>query len=806
MKQRSTVQQRGAHATVCYHCGDPCTAKTIRVDDHVFCCEGCKLVYEMLAENDMCSYYAISDSPGTRLDDEKNQSTQYPVLDVKEVRDKFIQFEDAQLARVTFHIPTMHCSSCIWLLEHLPRLNPAVISSVVNFPMKEVTVGFRPADVRLSELATLLSRIGYAPAITMDGSAVRSNKGKFNPRALKIGIAGFCFGNIMLLSFPEYLGAGDLAELPKLKIYFAWLSLALSIPVLLYCASEFFVSAYKAIRIRTLNIDAPIALAVAVTFGRSVYEIVAGGGTSYLDSMSGIVFFMLIARYFQDRVYENITFDRDYKSYFPIAVTVLRNGTEVNVPVTQLVTGDHIVIRNNELIPADAVLLSSRAYIDYSFVTGEAQPVRRVKGDKIFAGARQTEGACELEVLNSTSQSYLTQLWNNDAFTKRNKEERVTYIDHINKWFTAAVLSVATISGIVWSFFSLPTAIDVFTAVLIVACPCTLLIASSFTNGSVMRWLGRNRFYLKNADVIDRLASADTIVFDKTGTITHPDHANMKFVGEPLTPHEIECVVNLAGQSAHPLSRRIVASLPARKESCTISNVNEFNGKGITGFINGHEYTLGSSSFAGAVPAKEEGTEVWLAVDSKVRGKFTFPNRYREGFDLLSKKLQKDFHLELLSGDNDGEREHLQPLFGGNMFFRMSPQDKLNRIQELQRSGKKVIMIGDGLNDSGALMQAEAGIAISDNVNNYFPACDAILDGSMMNRLSDLLSFARVARRVLVATFTISVLYNCAGIYFSVMGELSPFVAAVLMPASTFTVITMTTLLVRIAAFRKLTT
>jgi len=758
----------------------------------------------MLAENGMCNYYAIAAAPGTRNSEHENETARYPVLDAQGVREKFIQFEDAQLARVTFHIPSMHCSSCIWLLEHLSRLHAGVISSLVNFPQKEVTIDFRPDQIQLSEIAALLSRIGYAPAISMEGPDVRRGKAKFNPRTLKIGVAGFCFGNIMLLSFPEYLGAGELAELPQLKLYFAWLSLALGLPVLFYCASEFFVSAFKAIRVRTLNIDAPIALAVAVTFSRSVYEIVAGGGTSYLDSMTGIVFFMLVARYFQDRVYENITFDRDYKSYFPIAVTVLKDGAEESFPVTQLAPGDHILIRNNELIPADSVLLSNRTYIDYSFVTGEAQPVRKIKGDKIYAGARQTEGACELEVVNTTSQSYLTQLWNNDAFTKRSKEERVTYIDHINKWFTLAVLSTAAMGAVVWYFIDKATAIDVFTAVLIVACPCTLLIASSFTNGSVMRWLGRKKFYLKNADVIDRMSTADTIVFDKTGTITHPDHANMQFHGEPLSVAETEAVVNLAGQSAHPLSRRIVSSLPARKESCSISNVSEVSGKGISATIRGQQYTLGSSAFAGASPGKQEGTEVWLAIDNKVRGKFTFPNRYREGFEALAQRLQKHFRIELLSGDNDAEKMRLQPVFGNSMFFQMSPQDKLEHIQQLQREGRKVIMVGDGLNDAGALMQAEAGIAVSDNLNNYFPACDAILDGSMMNRLDRLLSFTRVTRKVLFATFAISVLYNCVGIYFSLMGELSPFVAAILMPASTFTVIGMTTSLVRLAAFRKL--
>lgn len=758
----------------------------------------------MLAENGMCSYYAISDSPGTRNSENKNDVSQYPVLDLPEVREKFIQFEDAQLTRVTFHIPTMHCSSCIWLLEHLSRLNTGVISSLVNFPEKEVTIDFHPGEILLSEIASLLSRIGYAPSISMDGSDVRRNKEKFNPRTLKIGIAGFCFGNIMLLSFPEYLGAGELTELPQLKFVFAWLSLVLSLPVLFYCASEFFVSAFKAIRIRTLNIDAPIALAVAVTFSRSVYEITVGGGTSYLDSMSGIVFFMLIARYFQDRVYENITFDRDYKSYFPIAVTVVKNGAETNVPVAQLKTGDRILIRNNELIPADAVLLSLRAYIDYSFVTGEAQPVRKVKGEKIFAGARQTEGSCELEVVNSTSQSYLTQLWNNDAISRGKREVRTTYIDHINKWFTLSVLSLASISAIIWMFRDFSTALDVFTAVLIVACPCTLLIASSFTNGSVLRWLGINKFYLKNADVIERLASADTIVFDKTGTITVQESVNVNFEGDALSASELEAVSNLAGQSAHPLSRKIVSLLPARKESCTISNVSEVSGKGISATINEHHYILGSSVFAGVSGNQAGTTEVWLAIDNKVRGRFVFENKYRQGFDKLAEKLRSHYRLELLSGDNDSQRQPLKAVFGNNMMFNMSPFDKLHHIQRLQQEGRKVIMIGDGLNDAGALMQADAGIAVSDNLNNYFPACDAIIDGTMLNRIDRMLSFSRAARKVLIVTFIISVIYNLIGIYFSIMGELSPLVAAILMPASTFTVIGLTTILVRITAFRKL--
>jgi len=784
----------------CYHCGESCDEQLITADDHSFCCDGCKLVYELLKENDLCNYYDITKAPGHA--NELAERGTYAALDEPGVREKLVRFEDETISRVTFQVPGMHCSSCIWLLEHLNKLKAGIISSIVNFPRKEVTVDFKKQEVKLSEVAALMAATGYTPSISLGDLEVKEQRKRFNPRVLKIGVAGFCFANIMMLSFPEYLTSGDLLEVPQLKSFFAWLSLGLALPVLLYSASDFFVSAWKTIRYRSLNIDAPIALAIAVTFLRSAYEITVGGGTSYLDSMSGIVFFMLVGRFFQDRTYDNMSFERDYKSYFPIAVTVRRNATESSVPVTQLKQGDIIIIRNNELVPTDATLLSERTYVDYSFVTGEAQPVRREKGEKIFAGARQTEGACELKVLTETSQSYLTQLWNNDAFSKQHRAEQKTYIDNINRWFSLGVLSFSFGSGIVWYFINPSVAFNALTAVLIVACPCTLLLASTFTNGSVVRWLGRAGLYLKNAAAIDRLATADTVVFDKTGTITSHDEAELAFDGEPLSPSEVEAVVALARQSGHPLSRRIVAAYPRQQSVSDVRFVSEVNGKGISAKIGSDQITLGSAAFAGTSTSVKQGPEVWLAINGKVRGRFLFRNRYREGLEKITGDLRKKYRLELLSGDNNAEQEALEPMFGKQMYFEHTPQQKLDHIRALRASGKKVIMIGDGLNDAGALMEADAGIAISDNMNNYFPACDAILDGKNFNQLSALLKFSRVARQVVIASFVVSVLYNCVGIFYSVQGLMSPLVAAILMPASSFSVIAITTLSVRLAARR----
>jgi Cu+-exporting ATPase len=788
----------GPETCLCFHCGDQCATGPVKYDDHNFCCDGCKLVYELLKENNMCNYYEITRSPGvSRL--KPAEPALYSVLDDPETNARLIQFENDELVRVIFYIPGMHCSSCIWLLENLHKFRKEIISSVVNFPRKEVTIDYQKGKIALSEIATLLSSAGYAPVISLGDLELSRRKKKYDPAVIRIGVAGFCFGNIMMLSFPEYLSGNDVI-IPQLKTFFAWLSLLLALPVLFYSASGFFLSAWKAIRMRSLNIDAPIALAIAVTFGRSAYEIIAGSGTSYLDSMSGIVFFMLLGRFFQNKTYDNLSFERDYKAYFPIGVSVKRNGATENIPVNKLQRGDVMLIHSHELVPADGMLLSDKTYVDYSFVTGEAELVLRKKGEKIFAGARQADGACELRVLSETSQSYLTQLWNNDAFSKRQSREAKTYIDLINKWFTSGVLAVATTAAIVWFFIDRSVSFDAFTAVLIVACPCTLLLASSFTNGSVMRWMGRKKMYLRNSGVIELLAKTDTVVFDKTGTITDNEKAAVEFDGEPLQLKEVNDLVLLTRQSGHPFCRKIAAHYGTTDNFLKLSNFSEINGKGISGEIGGKVYTLGSDDFAGIREGRKQGPEAWLSIDHKVRGKFIFNYTYRAELKELVGELRKKMTVELLSGDNEAERKILEPVFGERMFFSNTPEQKLEHIKKLQSSGKKVAMIGDGLNDAGALMQADAGIAVSDNRNNYFPACDAILDGSSLKDLGRILQFSRVARRVITGTFIISALYNVTGIWFAVQGEMSPLIAAILMPASTFTVIILTTFSVRLAA------
>ena len=755
-------------------------------------------MYLLLNETNLCTYYNLDKTPGIQVKGKFNNQ-RFAYLDDESTLQKLVQFSSSTQMNVTFSLPQMHCSSCIFLLENLHRINPAISQSQTNFQRKEIFVIFDPQKISLRKVVELLAFIGYEPYISLQDST-STKKAQFNKqRIYTIGVAGFCFTNIMMLSFPEYFSSGNI-EQQGLKETFTWLNFILSLPVLFFSASVFFISAWKGLRQRFLNIDAPIALAILVTFGRSYFEIISGHGAGYLDSGTGIVFFMLIGRWFQDKTYDSISFDRDYRSYFPLGVTLLEHNIEKNIPVTQLKKGNHIIIRNEEMIPADAVLLKGDAHVDYSFVSGENTPVEKRKGELIYAGGKQMGAAIELEVSGEVSQSYIAQLWNNDVFQHKKNEEK-SFIHPWSRYFTLALFTIAACTLLFWWIKDTSKILPAVSAVLIVACPCSLMLSATFTYGNMLRIFGRNKLFLKNATVIESLANIDTIVFDKTGTLTESAVSNIRYEGIALNPAEQKAVQNIARQSSHPLSKKIGGYFP--KNTTTPSNIQQFieyAGKGVSARIDDLDIKLGSALFVDAFSSEpvffDTGSHVHVMLNGEHKGRFTINQHYRNNIEALVKNLQKNnYELHVLSGDNDTEKETLNNIFGvsTNLLFNQSPQQKLDFIQCLQKKEKKVLMLGDGLNDAGALMQSNAGIAVSDNTARFSPACDAILDGSNVNKLASILAFARSGKSIVTASFILSLLYNVVGLSFAVRGLLSPMVAAILMPASSISIVLLVT-------------
>ena len=735
-------------------------------------------------------------------------SSRFAYLDDDSTINQLVQFRSDTQMNVTFSLPQMHCSSCVFLLENLHRIDTGITHSQVHFERKEVFVSFNPSLLSLRKLVELLAFIGYEPAISLNDAGKRKKSEKNYGKIAELGVAGFCFSNIMMLSFPEYFSGGEI-EQPGLKETFSWIIFGLSLPVLFFGARSIFVSGFKGLRQGIINIDAPIALAIIITFARSYYEIITGTGAGYLDSGTGIIFFMLIGRWFQHKTYDSLSFDRQYKSYFPLGVTVLRNHKEETIPATQLQKEDLIVIRNEEMIPADAVLLEGNANIDYSFVSGENIPLNKTAGELLFAGGKQKGAAIKLRVVKEPSQSYITQLWNNDVFGKAKNVEQ-SFIHPWSRYFTIVLLSIAALAACYWWLVDPSKIIPVVTAVLIVACPCSLLLSATFTFGNMMRIFGKNKLYLKNSSVIESLAKVQHIVFDKTGTITQSGNATVRFEGAALSAAEEAWVCTAAKQSSHTLSNSIAGHLRLADFSNgpAMRSFSEEAGKGLVAEMDGARVLLGGAGFVKAEQKINSANSscVHVKINEAYKGFYEIGNSYRAGMRSLITSLQLNkFNLHLLSGDNDAERNNLHRFFcpGAPLLFNVTPQEKLSYVKKLQDNGEHVLMVGDGLNDAGALMQADTGIAVSDDAARFSPACDAIIDGNVLHKLTSFISYAKAGRHIVLASFILSILYNVVGISFAVQGKLAPIVAAILMPVSSISIVLFVTLLTSRVAKQK---
>jgi P-type Cu+ transporter len=786
-----------AKQPICFHCHDTCNNDHLYLEDKYFCCNGCKMVFEILNANNLCTYYTLDPDAGKSLKDKKSIQI-FTYLDDPEVQEKLLTFRSDSVAQIEFYIPQMHCVSCIWLLEHLSKLDHGVTHARVNFYKKKVHIQYDPRLTTLSKIAAILADIGYKPEINLADIEDVKPSSVSKKLSLQIAVAGFAVGNIMLFSFPEYVGM----DADHFRLYanvFGYLSLILALPVLLFSARDYFIAAYQGILHRRLNIEIPLCLALLSLFLRSVWEITTHTGAGYLDSFAGLTFLLLIGKWFQQKTWNQLSFERNYKSYFPVSALRKEGQTETAVSINRLVPGDIIVVKSQEIIPADGLLLKGSALIDYSFITGESVPVLVNSGERIFAGGKQMGASIELLLTHPASQSHLTQLWNNEAFKRTDTPNgSVRSLADQAGWFFSWVILLVGGSALGYWWLvrgDVPTAINAFTAVMIVACPCTIALSIPFTMGNILRILGRHRFYLKNNEAVEALSAFDAVAFDKTGTISSLSQEHIDFIGLELDQTAKTLIKSLTYHSTHPLSRKICATIPDIKVAA-VDQFEEIPGYGISGVVLNHRVKVGSASFVGVKNHQKSG--VFVAIDDLILGYFDIKNQYRYGLQSVleffrkTQKVQKvTTPIYLLSGDQDQEMVALLPFFPdkNTMHFQLNPQEKLDFIKNLQEKGQNILFLGDGLNDAGALRQSNMGIVVSENTNNFTPASDAILDARAFEQLPQFIQLAKSGVSIVQYSYGVAVLYNIIGLSYAVGGHLSPLVAAILMPISSVSIV-----------------
>ena len=770
------MKKSTAIETLCSYCGSVCDNDLVLLDDKAYCCYGCATLNDVVAK--------IKNAP-------VEVGIKYKQLDLSETFEQVVDYQNDKIYRIGISLPAIHCSSCIELLEDLPSFMEGILAANVNFEQRRCLVT-ATKEVPLSFIAQLLDDIGYPPQISISQKLKDAEKAISKTNLLKLAVAGFCFGNIMLFSMPHYFGLA-VANDPFFARLFSYLSIVLSIPTLAYSGREYLISAYKALSAGKSHLNIPIAIGILSLFGWSLYEIISGVGIGYLDSLAGLIFFLLIGKWFQHKVYDQVYYHKNVQDFIPLVVRKFSGDTEIWERLDSLSQGDTVLVKNEEIIPVNGVLNSGSGLIDYSFITGEALAERATIGDKVYAGGCQKAGEIAVLLSEKPSVDKLWSTWNTEAKTKTFSTR---WTDSISKYFTIAVILIALIAGLAWSFVGLSQALFVFSAVLIVACPCALALSAPFTYGNILRVFSSNNFFMKSADAISVLGEVEHVVLDKTGTITNKEALEVNFVGDNLTYEHSQLIKTLANQSTHPLSR-IVNQYLNSSSVLDLSSFQEATGKGIEAVINGKKVRLGSNSWVNA-SSSMKGTAVYVSIDDEVIGHFRISTSYRSGLKGVLKKLSRFVNISVLSGDNDGEREKLLQLFPSfkSLRFNLKPYQKAKEINQIQVS-ERVLMLGDGLNDSSAIQAGDLGIAITENLNGFYPGSDAVLLSESFDKMPAFFELARYSKKILKWSLAFSLLYNVTGIAFAVAGLLTPIIAAILMPLSSISVVLLDTLLVR---------
>ncbi|MES2389349.1 MAG: heavy metal translocating P-type ATPase metal-binding domain-containing protein [Bacteroidota bacterium] len=781
--------------TLCFHCGDVCPPLPPHTGNKQFCCEGCKAVYMLLDENELCNYYDLNKLAGNSMKARTGMAKFRHLDDEKIIRPLFTVYTP-NLASIKLYIPGIHCSSCIYLLEHLDRLRDGVFRSRVNFLKKELSVDFNPAEISFRHLAELLTTIGYEPQLTMQEAGATDKEksaGLINHDLItRIGVAGFCFGNIMLLSLPEYFNSQIRNE--EFGRLFMVLNIVLAVPVVFYGAFPWLRSAFSSLRNGLINIDVPISMGILALFMRSMWECYSGSGPGWFDSMSGLVFFLLIGRYVQGFAFAGMNFRRSWRSFFPLAVSKIEDGTSVSIPATDLKTGDKLLINNREPLPCDCILLSTQAKIDYSFITGESLPALSISGAELPAGGIVCGKTALVQVLRPVNESLLSDMWNRQKDNEKVKETDSSRLaDLFAKWFTVATILLAQGSAGYWLMQDQAgTALNAFTAVLIIACPCAFSLSLPFTMGNALVILGRNRIFVRDESIIQKLAHIDHVVLDKTGTLTEAEKTEMEYIGTVLSTHELNMIKSTAKISSHPLCRNMYLHLADYADIPEPISITETAGAGIEAVFNGCIVRIGNAAWSLA-PADIHSSGLHININGQYTGRFNISQNLRHGVDSALNMLRKHYALSVLTGDGIEGLGVVEKVLPDTKEIILkawqNPEMKADFVRYCRENGQKVLMAGDGLNDGPALKEAYVGIAMQSNMHAFTPSSDIIADAAAAARLPQILQFAKGCINIVKISFLLSMVYNGIGLSMAMQGILSPVFAAIFMPVSSMSVV-----------------
>jgi len=696
---------------------------------------------------------------------------------------------DGALALHAF-VEGIHCGGCVAKIERVLAAHPAVLSARVNLSTRRLVLKWRGAEAIADVLLALIAAIGFK-AVPFDPLRLaQADRAAQSDLLRALAVAGFAAANVMLLSLAIWAGRAEGMD-PATRAMLHWFSGLIALPALIYSIRPFVHSAWRALRARTLNMDVPIVVGIALTAGMSLFETINAGDHAYFDSAISLVFFLLLGRYLDLRARGQARGAAErLLALTARAVTVLaKDGTSMMVAAGQVEPGAVVLVAPGERIGVDGVVAFGKSEIDSSIITGESVPASVQPGDAVFAGAVNLGAALRVTTLAAGESTLLAEIVRLMEAAEQRKSRYIALADRVSRLYAPVVhlLALLTFGGWWLAGASWDSAMVNAIAVLIVTCPCALGLAVPAVQVIATGQLMRRGILLKSDTALERLATVDTVVFDKTGTLTLGRPALV--APERHDPAALQLAAGMAGNSTHPLARALCRAAPRAR---LLDAVRETPGAGLSLDTPEGEIRLGSRTWCGvASDVPDAGMELWLKRPGHAPRRFTFADDLRpDATDVVATLKRQGYAVKVISGDRRPAVAAIAAMLGVEDWqAETGPVGKSAILAQLAAAGRKVLMVGDGLNDAPALAAAHVSLSPSTAADISQTAADAIFQGAELGAVTELLATANKARRLVRQNIGAAIAYNLVAVPIAVLGLLTPFLAAIAMSSSSLGVV-----------------
>lgn len=783
----------------CFHCQEPVLTgqqfvTRINDRDELMCCPGCQAVSQAIVDAGLLSYYKFRTEPGNKQNALVPEAlTQFSAYDLPEVQQDFVHSED-NVESVSLSIDGITCAACAWLIEHKVKQLAGVSQVLVNSTTQRAMISWDKRKVKLSDILGQISRIGYQAAPYQVDEQELNNKLNSRKFLLRLGLAGFATMQVMMFALALYTGYFTDLDV-QYRDYFRWVSMIFATPVVLYSAQPFYFSAIRTLLSGKLNMDVSVSIAIGGAYTASCFATVNGTGEVYFESVSMFTFFLLLGRYFEQKARQkaSVSSSNLHKLVPLTAHLVTENGQE-EIPAKKLRLNDVILVKPGEMVAADGVVIEGHTNINEAMLTGEQMPIEKQQDQQVYAGTINVDQPIKVKVTALGQDQLVAEIIRLQELASNTKPAIALLADKLSRYFSGTILTIATITYLVWQQISPEDAFWVTLSVLVATCPCALALATPTAVTCATAIFTRLGIITRKAGVFEKLPQIKHVVFDKTGTLTCGT----------LSIGQTQCMANLTKTQALAIaaaletgSRHPIAAAFALFADNTLvaEQVHHEVGFGVRGRIEGTDYLIGNAVFTGArVDTQDPTQKIWLARSAneqlEVLASFEIQDNIRQDSKATIEILkQQGCRISIASGDSSGHVHQLAKELGiEDVHSGLTPAGKLALVTKLQQH-TRVAMFGDGINDAPVLAGADLSVAMGSGSAIAKNSADLILLGDHLSRFTQAVAVAKLTTQIIKQNLAWALGYNALILPLAVTGHVAPYIAAIGMSASSLIVV-----------------